>query len=167
MAALVRGNFEYFNGAEKDKKIYEYVDRLLVLFPDFNHCTLSKLIIESFDETERSEVYSIISDVRIAMEKLGFIEFAPNSNIAYVLTDKGRLAKKKGGYFKYQKSLEPKTDWYKIIPIILTIIFGSSTLILSIKRDKTVSENAFLKKENDSLKSVININKNKQQKFSK
>ncbi|OPC16388.1 hypothetical protein BAY01_01400 [Elizabethkingia miricola] len=66
-----------------------------------------------------------------------------------------------------KKSLEPKTDWYKIIPIIFTIIFGSSTLILSIKRDKTVSENTFLKKENDSLKSVININKNKHQKFSK
>ncbi|MET7037541.1 hypothetical protein [Elizabethkingia miricola] len=103
IATLVRGNFEYFNGAEKDKKIFEYVDRLLVLFPDFNHCIPSNLIIESFDEIERSEVYSIISDVRIAMEKLGFIEFAPNSNIAYVLTDTVRLAKKKGGYFKYQK----------------------------------------------------------------
>ncbi|MCL1640986.1 hypothetical protein [Elizabethkingia anophelis] len=170
MAALVRGNIEYFTGDEKEKKIYEYVNKLLLLFPDFDNFTFATLIMQSFEEKERNEIHSIISEVRHRLEKLGYIEFATGSNTHYILTPEGRFAKEKGGYFKYKKSLNPKIDWYKNISLVLTIItiiFTYLNFNLNNKKDKAVKENEFLKNQNDSLKSVIINFKKIQQKLPK
>ncbi|MDV3593636.1 hypothetical protein CMU87_14275 [Elizabethkingia anophelis] len=163
MAALIRGGASYFHNNEKDQKVLEYTDKLLLICPDFKNFTFSHLLMTSyFDDLERRKIQSVITEIRNILEEEGFIKYDRNSNNWYILTDKGRLAKSKGGYFKYLKSIRHKKDWYKIIPIILTFIFGSLSVCfyilnynLSIRKDKSTQQNKFLKKENDSLRRII------------
>ncbi|MBT2623719.1 hypothetical protein [Chryseobacterium sp. ISL-6] len=98
------------------------------------------------------------------MEKLGYVEHPPHGNAVYVLTEKGREVKSKGGHFKYLKSLEPKKDWYKIIPIIISAIslisvicFGIWNIKLNKEKDRSVIEKKQLNKQMDSLKQKIKI----------
>lgn len=170
MAALIPSqNVQYFSDEEKSRVIFEYIDKLLVLFPDFEyfHIHTYEVILEP-NFQERKKLYSINAEIRKTMENLGYIEVPKNANAMHILTDKGRLAKLNGGHFQYLKSLKPKKDWFKIIPIILSIVFGFSTLAIGIwninlnrNKDKSSIEKEQLYKQIDSLKNEIKILENK------
>lgn len=164
MAALILSeNIQYFSSDEKPRKILEYIDKLIVLFPDFEYFYIHtyEIILEP-DFTERKKIYSINGEIRVAMQRLGYIETPRDANVMHVLTEKGRLVKSKGGHFKYLKSIEPKKDWFKIIPITTSIFFGILTIGISIwniklskNRDKSVIEIEKQYKKIDSLKQKI------------
>ncbi|WP_407477870.1 hypothetical protein [Elizabethkingia anophelis] len=165
MAALIRGNVNYYSDVEKEQKVFEYVDKFIKNLPEFNYFSLNSILSEvEPDHKESLKVVSIIPEIRTVLEKLNFIEFAPGSNNRHILTEKGIEAKRIGGYFKYLESLKPKKDWYRIIPIILTFVFGTLTIVftilnynLNIKKDKSIQENQVLKKQNDSLRIIMSI----------
>jgi len=165
MAALIRGNINYYSDTEKEQKVFEYVDKFIKHLPEFNYFSLNNMLSEiEPDHKESLKAVSIIPEICTVLEKLNFIEYAPGSNNRHILTEKGIEAKRIGGYFKYLDSLKPKKDWYKIIPIILTIFFGTLTIVftvlnynLSIKKDKSIQENQILRKQNDSLRMIIDI----------
>jgi hypothetical protein len=164
MAALVpHKNTQYFSDEEKPRVIYEYIDKLIILLPDFDYFHLYKYDIElEPDFEERKKLSSIGGEIGRVMEKLGYIEHPPNGNAVHILTEKGRLVKTKGGHFKYLKSLEPKKDWYKIIPIVLSLAFGVSTVSIAIwniklNKDKSAIEKEQLNKQVDSLKEKIKV----------
>ena len=80
--------------------------------------------------------------------------------------------KKSGGFKKLYRELNKKSiDFYKVIPIILTVIFGLSTLFfakknydLKIKESKEIElekENDSLKRTNRKLETEIKVWKNK------
>ncbi|QQQ28674.1 hypothetical protein [Chryseobacterium indoltheticum] len=154
----------------KPKVIYEYIDKLIMLFPDFDYFLINEYYIQlEPDFKERKKLYSLASEIRTVMVKLGYTEVPPNRNTVHVLTEKGRLVKSKGGHFKYLKSLEPKKDWFKMIPIILSIVFGISMAVIGflnykLNKDKDSSniEKERLNKQVDSLKEKIKILENKE-----
>ena len=170
MCALKINTIEkYFSEEEKAEKIYEYIDKFIVVLPEFDYFQLHKFIekIEP-NPDERKKISSINSDIRIAMQKLKLIENPPHGNAVFVLTEKGREVKNKGGYFNYLNKSKPKTDWFKIIPIFLTFIFGITSSVflylnysLNTKNETYKTENQILKKENDSLKKINIILQNK------
>lgn len=168
MCAIITGRINHFpNEQEKPSKVFEYMDKLMKVFPDFDYFHIHDFYkqIES-DEIERRKLTSLSGEIRTVMQKLGYIENPPKLNAVYILSEKGREVKKKGGHFKYVKSLEPKTDWIKIIPIILTFVFGVFATVFLFKnyklnKENNVSkiENIKLKKDLDSLKSLMNRHK--------
>lgn len=157
----------YFSGEEKEAKVYEYIDKLIVLFPSFDYFRpfdFYKVIEPVF---KSPKIRSVDSDIQIMLKRLGYIEHPPGGNAVYVLTERGRLVKEKGGHFKYLKSLEPKRDWFKIIPIILSIVFGISMAIIGFlnyklnrDKDKSSIEKEQLNRQIDSLKEKIKILEN-------
>lgn len=154
----------YFSHEEKEIKVYEYIDKLIVLFPEFDFFRPYEFYKIIEPEFKSPKIRSINSEILMTMEKLGYIEHPPNGNAVYILTEKGRLVKSKGGHFKYLKSLEPKRDWFKIIPIILSIVFGISMAIIGVlnykinrDKDKSSIEIENLNKQIDSLKAKIEI----------
>lgn len=158
----------YFSNEEKESKVYEYIDKLIVLFPSFDYFRpfdFYKVIEPVF---KSPKIRSVDSEIQIMLKRLGYIEHPPGGNAVYILTEKGRLVKEKGGHFKYLKSLEPKKDWFKIIPIILSIVFGISMAIIGVlnyklnrDKDKSSIEKEQLNKQIDSLKEKIKILENK------
>lgn len=169
MALTPYKNIKYFSDEEKPKVIYEYIDKLIMLFPDFDYFLINEYYIQlEPDFKERKKLYSLASEIRTVMVKLGYTEVPPNRNTSHVLTEKGRLVKSKGGHFKYLESLKPKKDWNKIIPIITTIVFGISTTVIGIwninlskDRDKSNIEKEQLDKQINFLKEKIKILENK------
>jgi len=162
MALVVNRMVQYFlTDEEKQNAIIECVDKLILQLPDFNYFHLHQEIrkIES-DNEKKKKIVSITSEIRVFLERLGYIEHPPGGNAVFILTEKGRSAKAKGGYFKYLKSLEPKRDWLKIIPIILSIIFGLSTFVfayLNYQKNNSKFQLELLKNKNDSLQKRIKI----------
>lgn len=143
------------------------MDKLMKIFPDFDTFHIHDFYkkIEP-DEIERRKLTSLSGEIRTVMQKMGYIENPPKLNNVFILTDLGRNVKKKGGHFKYMKFLKPKMDWIKIIPIILTLVFGVFATIFLFKnynlnKENNISkvENIKLKKDIDSLKGLLNKNK--------
>ena len=97
---------------EKQIKVYEYIDKLIPLFPDFKYCHISDKIQELEPDFEkRKKIRSITSEIVFVSKKLGYIQHPPGANgDNYELTDIGRLVKKKGGHFKYQRSQKLKKN---------------------------------------------------------
>lgn len=115
----------YFSDKEKQVKILESIDKLILVFPDFDYFRIHEYLkaIE-LDTEKRKKLSSITTEITNVLEKLKYIEHPPNGNAVYILTEKGR-------HFKYIKSLKPKKDCFKIASIILNVIFGTSAVIIA------------------------------------
>lgn len=132
MAALLPyQHIQYFSDEEKPHVIFKYIDKLIVLFPDFEyfHIHTYEIIIEP-DFQERKKLYSINGEIRTAMESLGYIEVPKNANAIHILTDKGRLVKFKGGHFKYLKSIKSKKDWFKLFQLFYQLFLEYQHFLL-------------------------------------
>lgn len=167
MCAIITGTKIYYTEEQKTKKVYETIDKLILVLPDFENFHIHDYykIIEPNSE-ERRKLRSISSAIRIAMELLNYIENPPTFNNLHRLTERGREVKNKGGHQKYLKSQKPKKDWTKVLSIGVSIIFGiisSVFLLLNYKLNKeniiTKIEIESLKKENDSLKTQLKFKK--------
>jgi hypothetical protein len=150
-------NLEFPEG--KENAIYKYLDLLIVHFPDFESFRISDFSSNITNETsERDKIIYVSSEIKKVMLELDLAKYSHQSTIMIELTEKGRIAKSKGGYFKYLNSFKPKTDWLKIIPIILTFLFGTTATIFAFlnyninadKNNLTIEKDS-LKLQNDSL----------------
>ena len=111
MAALIPSQkIIYFSDEEKEKKIYEYIDQLILLFPDFDYFQTYKFYKNIEPELKSPKISSISSEIQTALIKLGYIDYHPQSQIQYILTEKGREAKKRGGHFKYEEYINSKEE---------------------------------------------------------
>lgn len=139
MKSLEQVNSEIFNLVKKEKEIkYDGLDSKLK--------TSDLRIRESIKKLK--DEYKLIVVIRRIIS----------------LTEKGEKHK---DFESYIKSLDKKLlYWYKIIPIILTVIFGSATMyFLKANYDLKVNEssltdiNSSLTKDNETLKSELLIYK--------
>ncbi|KFF14872.1 hypothetical protein IW15_05410 [Chryseobacterium soli] len=152
---------EYFqNEKEKKEFIFSTIDKLIVLFPDYDHFRISDFykVIEP-DISKRKKFHTITHYVESILIEKRIIETIPNYNLQYKLTDNGRIAKDKGGYRKYLKSISVKRDYVKIGSFIIAFCTSVATITflvlnykLTVKRDKLEMENKRLHSTIDSLK---------------
>ena len=71
-------------------------------------------------------------------------------------------AKKLGGHLKYENSLNEKSlDWYKIIPIILSVLFGLLNVYQKYDYNLLKTDYNSLKTQRDSLKEKLSDKSNK------
>lgn len=171
MIKLVRSknNNHVTNDINKRNKIFESIDKLMVILPDYESFFLNyELKFLNLTTEEKKNFPNIGNEIRIELLEIGYIKGSSTPTNIFVLTDLGRVVKSKGGHFKYLKSLEPKKDWFKIIPIILSIVFGISMAIIGVlnyklnrDKDKSSIEKEQLNKQIDSLREKIKILENK------
>jgi hypothetical protein len=124
--------------------------------------------VKNNNEVELNNIYLEINENSYYTEQslsLLFKEYQliTKSGSKIFLSEKGKKFK---SYKKYLKSLKPKTEWFKIITISLTVVFGSLNLFqkhyynsLKLKFDSLKKESVLLKSELDSLKLIV-IDKN-------
>lgn len=155
-----------------DKIEIKYLNLVLSNIEDitsFNVWTLLK-DEEDFDfELATEELKQEMLDLSSRVERLGVIYkyFDKVDHFEYRLTEKGIKAKELGGHEEYEKHISKKPlDWYRIIPICLTVLFGISALYyanrnynLKLKQTESSEKITELKKqithsnsESDSLK---------------
>jgi len=158
-------NKNHTTDLNKREKIYQSIDKLILILPDYDTFFLNYQMkfIELTNE-EKKKFPNIGNEIRIELLDLGYVKNPPKVNTIFSLTEKGRLVKSKGGHFKYLESIKPKRDWGKIIPIvaiIVTVIFGVLNYNLNKDKNRSVIEKAQLNKQIDSLKEKIKILENK------
>ena len=114
-----------------ERNIIKYFDIILLADKKDSFFSINKILIPKYFKYETSEERDFLQDIRRELKEFsefhGYFEWLANGSCR--LTEKGLDAKEKGGHLKYKKSLTEKPlDWYKIIAIILTVIFGSFNL---------------------------------------
>lgn len=119
-----------------------------------------KYFINKFVDIDDHEKAYLQYSIESFGKTYGLFENTLNSDEWFKLTPKGIDLKEYGkGFNKFEKKLKRNIDWYKIIGIILTFVFGCSTIYFSIlsydlkesQSDVTI-QNESLKAQTDSLK---------------
>lgn len=139
----------------EEKIIIKYFDIVLLADKKDSFFGIYKILIPKYFKADTSDEKEFInelwSEIKQFSEFHGYFEFFPNGNCK--LTEKGIVAKEKGGHLKYKKSLTEKPlDWYKIIGLIFTFVFGSSTLFLGFQNNSLKSDYDSLISKYDSVK---------------
>jgi hypothetical protein len=96
----------------KEAELYKYLD-ILLLESDIAESNSSKNILHEkylnpISSEEREEYFEICDGVISLGVKLGFFKYISKESDWYDLTEKGILAKSKGGYLKFVEYLEKK-----------------------------------------------------------
>ncbi|MFD1163079.1 hypothetical protein [Hwangdonia seohaensis] len=158
-----------------EKILIKYVDELVndFLNSPFQDFTTNEFLNESqrfrtenMKKSERMDLEDSIMDFGLKKKLFKIVE-----GRILMLDEKGIELKDFGqGYLKFEKSLKSKPlDWYKIVPIILTVVFGCLNLYQ--KSEYSGLKNRFeilksdfdsLTVERDSLKIELNRLNNKQ-----
>lgn len=125
----------------------------------------------SFDQNElKKQLFPELNKDQVKEFLYQIIDFKPNLMKVYKESSIGILSVqyngliddflKNGGFEKIESDLKRKPlDWYKIIPIILTFVFGLSTFYFaSVNYDLRLKESRVpaLENEIDSLKNKLN-----------
>ncbi|WP_336127171.1 hypothetical protein [Mesoflavibacter sp. CH_XMU1422-2] len=144
-----------------EKEIIEKIDLLFEKITDFNAFSINNIFFNEIkpNEKNKNEVENfrnIVSETKLfGMNNDLFEKY--NNNGWFSLTEKGKELKISNlGYIKFTKKSKPKKiDLYKIIPIILTFVFGCLNIYQ--KYDYRELKNDFdsLKIERDSLKQKL------------
>jgi hypothetical protein len=123
---------------DKEKILYKFLDIIIIESEIAVENNSMNILNEKYlDATTEQEEFFRITDGVVALGyKLGFLKFISKESDWFELTEKGILAKEKGGYFKYLDFIE-KRELEKIKP---TIIGGNNHGIQSSKSDFTNSE---------------------------
>ena len=117
-----------------EKQILKYFDLVIKNIDDVFAFSINNILFEYLNPTsekEKEHFFKIVDKVKYFGKKNKYFEqFGKNDGGWYKLTEKGiELKDSKKEYLKFVKSSNKKPlDWYKIIAIILTIIFGSLNL---------------------------------------
>ncbi|WP_209406391.1 hypothetical protein [Pseudozobellia sp. WGM2] len=142
-----------------DKIVIENFDFVINNLTARNGFSINNELFDKFNPespTERKHFLDLCDEIREFGLRNGYlIQIGkPANNSGYFnLTEKGLDLKNFGkGHLKFVKKLNSKPlDWYKIIPIILTIVFGSvSAYFLKANYDLKLNE-LNLREINDSL----------------
>jgi hypothetical protein len=114
-----------------ERSIIKYFDIILLADKKDSFFSINKILIPEYFKYETSENRDFLQDIRRELKEFsefhGYFEWFADGSCR--LTEKGLDAEEKGGHLKHKKSLTKKPlDWYKIIAIILAVIFGSFNL---------------------------------------
>jgi hypothetical protein len=136
------------------RNIIKYFDIILLADKKDSFFSINEILIPKYFKHETSEERDFLQDIRRELKEFsefhGYFEWLANGNCR--LTEKGMDAKEKGGHLKYKKSLTEKPlDWYKIIAIILTVIFGSFNLYLKYDYNNLKTQYNSLKTINENI----------------
>ncbi|WP_439129267.1 hypothetical protein [Polaribacter sp.] len=153
-----------------EKEIIKYLDLVFKGITDFNAFSTNNIlfkIIKPNDkvEKERNSFFEIIKEVERFGKNNDLFEQISTQNW-YKLTPKGKELKLSSlGFIKFTKKSKPKKfDLYKIVPIILTIVFGISTFyfaLVNYRLKLQESKVPSLELKVDSLKKELNRINNK------
>ncbi|WP_159948604.1 hypothetical protein [Polaribacter septentrionalilitoris] len=150
-----------------EKEIIEKIDLLFEKITDFNTFSINNIFFKEIkpDEKNKDEVkkfFDIVNETKLfGMNNDLFEKY--NDNGWFSLTEKGKELKLSNfGYNKFTKKSKPKKfDLYKIIPIILTIVFGSLNIYQKYDYRELKNNYDSLKFERDSLKQKLTDLNNK------
>lgn len=147
--------------AELDTKVYEYLDKLIVLFPDFEKFQIHEYFHLLEPDLEKcKKIRSITSNIRVALTKLGYIENEDGFNNCFVLTEKGIESKKAGGHFKYLRKEKRRNftrTYLSNIIAICAILLSAAVAYLNWHDSK---KNDTIRRDVEKLKIEINTLKN-------
>jgi len=119
---------------------------------DINSILLTNSDFSPFKENQKNDFTRVCQSVKRMGETFKYFKSEINRPKVFGLTKEGIKAKELGGHLKYQNSLTEKPlDWYRLIPIILTVIFGSLTIYFAKLNYDLKMNQSDVKKENDSL----------------
>jgi hypothetical protein len=116
------------------KKEIEYLNFVLSEIQDITSFNVWKILSEEEDfefDLATEELKGEMLDMSSRIQRLGttYKYFDKIDHFDYRLTEKGIKAKELGGHQEYEKFISKKPlDWYRIIPICLSIIFGISAV---------------------------------------
>ncbi|WP_339885805.1 hypothetical protein [Polaribacter vadi] len=154
----------------EEKEIIKYLDQIVERIKDFNSFGVGVILAEilgaSSEISKNPEKFNnIVLEVGLFGENNDLFEKVGSWSF-FKLTTKGKeLKKSKLGFINFSKKTKPKKfDLYKIVPIILTVVFGISTFYfafvnyrLKLQESKVPS----LELKVDSLKKELNRINNK------
>ena len=135
------------------EKIIKFLDWLIEDIENVEYFNIKEFINKYKDISSHEKGYLPYSIESIG-KTYNLFENTLNSDEWFKLTRKGIDLKESGkGFNEFEKSLNKKPlDWYKIIPIILTILFGTlSAYFLKANYDLKVNESS-LTIQNEFLK---------------
>lgn len=112
----------------------KYLNLVLSKITDITSFNVWKLLEDEKDfdfELATEELKQEMLDLNSRIQRLGvtYKYFKQIDYFEYRLTAKGIKAKELGGHEEYEKSIAKKPlDWYRIIPMWLTLLFGISAV---------------------------------------
>ncbi|PKG42674.1 hypothetical protein CXF67_09030, partial [Psychroflexus sp. MES1-P1E] len=161
LAETVGNNYQSHSKGMTEKEIIEKIDLLFEKITDFNMFSINNIFFKEIipNEKNKDEVenfHNIVSETKLfGMNKDLFEKY--NNNGWFSLTEKGKELKISNfELIKFTKKSKPKKiHLYKIIPIILTVLFGSLNIYQ--KYDYRELKNDFdsVKIERDSVKQKL------------
>ncbi|WP_442264552.1 hypothetical protein ACSIGC_09305 [Tenacibaculum sp. ZS6-P6] len=157
----------------------EYLNIVLSEIQDITSFNVWKILSEDEDfefELATEELKQEMLDMSSRVQRLGmtYKYFDKIDHFEYRLTEKGIKAKELGGHQEYEKFISKKPlDWYRIVPICLSIIFGVSAVYyanrnynLKLKQTESKEKTSELEKKiiefeskNDSLNKELRLTK--------
>ena len=163
----------------------EYLNFVLSEIQDITSFNVWKILSEEEDfefDLATEELKHEMLDISSRVQRLGttYKYFDQIDHFEYRLTEKGIKAKELGGHQEYEKFISKKPlDWYRIIPICLSIIFGISAVYyanrnynLKLKQTESKERSLELEKKiieseskNDSLNRELRLTKIELEKF--
>lgn len=162
-----------------DKTNIENLDLVLSNISDITSFNVWRILSEEFDfELATEEIKEEMLNLSSTTQRLGvtYKYFEQIDSFEYRLTEKGIKAKQLGGHENHEKYIAKKPlDWYRIIPMCLTIILGISAVYYAnrnynLKLKQTESKEKVIELErkiilseskNDSLEIELYSTKNK------
>jgi len=106
----------------KEQVLYKYLDIIIIeseIAEENNSMNiLNEKYLNPITDDEREEFFRITDGVVALGYKLGFLKYMSKEPDWFELTEKGILAKSKGGYFKYLDFIEKK-ELERIKPTII------------------------------------------------
>jgi hypothetical protein len=124
----------------KEETLYKYLEIILleseITEPNSSMNILHEKYLNPITEEERNEYFSITDGIVSLGVKLGYFKYISKETEWYNLTEKGILAKSKGGHFKYVDFIE-RNELEKIKPTIIAenYIGGNNHGIQSSKKN--------------------------------
>ena len=157
----------------------EYLNYVLSEIPDITSFNVWRILKEDEDfefELATEELKQEMLEMSSRVQRLGvtYKYFEQLDHFEYRLTEKGIKARELGGHQEYEKFISKKPlDWYRIVPMFLTIIFGISAFYyanrnynLKLKQTESTEKVTELEKQIreskskvDSLKTELELTK--------
>jgi len=158
----------------------EYLNFVLSEIQDITSFNVWKILLSENEDFEfdlaTEELKQEMLNMSSKVERLGmtYKYFDQVDHFEYRLTEKGIKAKELGGHQEYEKFISKKPlDWYRIVPICLSIIFGISAVYyanrnynLKLKQTESKEKTLELEKKliesesiNDSLNNELLLTK--------
>ena len=140
-----------------EKQIFKYFDLVIKNIDDVFAFSINNILFEYLNpknQKEKEQFFEIVDEVKYFGKKNRYFDQFGKDDVGWFrLTDSGiELKDSKKGYLGFKKSSNKKPlDWYKIIAIILTVIFGSFNLYQKYDYNNLKTQYNFLRTINENI----------------